>query len=447
MPRCIRGSDIPEVIRETRASSMLYGPALLKNIAFNIASTAFRVPITAIAPVMDVGLRTLSLRNVPKQRFIGESVAHLYGFFHALPLALKTFGRESRNVHEALMQGAYAKAASRAPGTLESTVLKGVGHVASVPFRGLKWTDDFFFNFNYSAQMYRAAYRQARHEGIKGFDASLSRAGLILQEQANEVGALSAKISARVTAQMHKAGKLDPDEIQAAIREALRSESPQGIADARTLAERAIFTNREGKGLDRVLSLLEEIDEANFRAVSIIAPFRRTPANEARELLRASPTGVLNAYQKYKAALDQGLDPNMAAGKLFDDAAQATVGTMALGSLIYAMKGGMFSVTPFYSGKSKALRTVEQAAGESQDSITIGKYNIPARNLGTLGQAILAVEKATREHEQWKATGDKSFLQRSMQWGGEATVGLLAGVADQQFLQNLTELHEAWKNP
>jgi len=455
MALCIKPSDLPELFRETRAASMLFGLAQVKNGLFNIASSAFRIPVTAVAAGLEqtAGRAAAAVTGQPFQQtqYMSEAVAHLYGFFHALPLTLKTYGRQVKITRDAAIKGAFEKVAER--GGTGASIMSAAGKAISPPFEGLRWMDDFSFNFNYAAQMYRYAFRRAKQEGYRGWGAAIARTEQIINEQAQKVGALSSRVAAEVTAKQAKIGVTDPTILRELISKELRRAGPSEFGpeflDPLVLAERTIFVNREGRGLDRLLDTLEKIDESTFRAVSLLAPFRRTPANEAREFLRGTPIGLGTAAMKYAQAIAQGLDPKIALTRAYEDAAQATVGTMALGSIWYALQGGMIKVTPFYSGKSKALRTTEAAAGESQDSVTIGDHNIPVRNLGSLGQAILTTAQAKRELDALRetrpegiATSEKlAFLAR------QATFGTFMGVADQQFLQNLIEMHEAWKNP
>lgn len=455
MPRCIKLADLPNAAREGRASSMLYGPALLKNAVFSIAASLFRVPITVAAAGTEAvvrGAERVALGQAPAQQtFMGEAAAHLYGFFHALPLALRKFGRDTKTTRDIMLGSALGEIAERAPGTAEAAVLGAAGKVLQVPFKVLSWTDDYFFNFNYASQMFRFAYRRARQEGFKTFESAMGRANAIIQEQAQEAGALSQRVTTEVTKRMTKGGTIavDPKLLQKEIGYALRSATPESLADPRTLAERTIFIAREKHSLDKILDVLEETDKKTGYAVSLLAPFRRTPANEAREFLRATPLGFATAAVKYQRAKAAGVPIHLARQYAFEDTGQAIVGTMALASIALALKGGMIKVTPFYTGKSKALRATEEAANEAQESITIGKYNIPVRNLGTLGQAILSTEKAVREFDQWRAANPTgtTYPERVGFWARQSTLGVLLGVADQQFLQNLTELHEAWKNP
>lgn len=452
MPRCIRVTDAPNVVREFRAAAMLTGFSQVKNAAFNIASSLFRVPITAAAVGVEAGTRAVGAvvgQPVPQQLYAGEVTAHLYGFFHALPLLLRSFGRQTKSTRDVLIGSSLEDIAGRSGAqTLETQGLRAAGAVVSLPFKGLSWVDDFSFNFNYSAQMSRFAYRRARAEGYKGA-AAWTRVDGILNEQAREADALSQRVAAEVFNKLSKAGPVPQQQLQAEIGKALRAATPDELADPRTLVERTIFINKEGRGLDQMLDLLEEIDKGTGRAVSLFAPFRRTPANEAREFLRSSPVGGVTAFVKYKQALAAGADPNSALRHAYEDVGQAIVGTASLASIVLALRGGMFKVTPFYTGKSKALRTTEEAAGQSQESVTIGNYNVPVRNLGTLGQAILSTEKAVREFDIWREANPQgtSPPERILFWSRQASLGLVLGVADQQFLQNLTELHEAWKNP
>ena len=463
MSKCIKPADIPDLIREGRNASMLFGPTQAKNIVFNIASTLFRVPITTAAAVSEqtLGRAAAALEHQPfkQQQFLSEAMAQVYGFFHSLTPALRTYGRQLKNSRDILLQSAFERTAARAPGTAESAALGAVSKVTSVPFRGLQWVDNFFFDFNYGSQMWRYAYRRAKQEGYRGFNSALGRAEGILLEQEQKIGALSARVNAETAGKLARAGITDPAIIQAKVAAELRRRAnPRGAAyeplltELKTplqLAERTIFINREGKMLDQALSLLERADAGLGRFISVIAPFRRTPANEAREFLRSTPLGLATAGKKYADALAVGLPPELARASIHEDVGQAIVGTMALASIALAIKGGVVKVTPFYTGKSKALRTTEEAAGQSQESITIGKHNIPVRNLGSLGQAILTTEKAMREHDAWKEAnpGGTSYPERVAFWARQATLGTLLGVADQQFLQNLSELHEAWNNP
>ena len=107
MPRCIRVTDAPNVVREFRAAAMLTGFSQVKNAAFNIASSLFRVPITAAAVGVEAGTRAIGAvvgQPVPQQLYAGEVTAHLYGFFHALPLLLRSFGRQTKSTRDVLTE-------------------------------------------------------------------------------------------------------------------------------------------------------------------------------------------------------------------------------------------------------------------------------------------------------------------------------------------------------
>jgi hypothetical protein len=247
-----------QAIRELRASAMLWRIGTnARNITTTAANIALQPEVTATAAVVDAiragGRKALGL-PAQRQIYLGEAMAQWKGIKAGLPEAMKKFGREARAVREIVD-----------PARMSAFGPK-VGSVTTLPFKFLAWEDKLLFDRAFAGEAWRVAYRRARREGVKD---PIQRA-LLRQAMKKADEAL-------------KGVDLDIDAVPSIRREfvsrALREGGATEIDEALELAERAIFTAREGRKLDQVLSLTDAADQYLHGTVSLALPFRRTPAN------------------------------------------------------------------------------------------------------------------------------------------------------------------------
>jgi len=424
-----------KAMMESRAAAMLFSPVTLtKNAVFTLANQAFRTGEAFVAPGVEAlarGAQALTGRGVaPRQRFVSEGVARVYGLFHSLPAMLSEYGTLTRANRENLTEVGQGFA-----GTL--------GKVVRAPLTALSLTDGFLFNHEFSANMYQRAMREAAKHGGSLDDQLMFAAGY-LQDASTRAGAVTRKARDEALASAQAKGFIDPKEVEETARAIAQRAAPDDIFDARTLAERTLFIAREGKKWDQAMDFLGRVDKEHGGIVSVIMPFRRTPANEAREYLRASPIGYWTAFQKYQAALKNKIDPQRALGMAYDDVARATVGTAVFTGLAYGAHYGLYKVNRFDKGKTKAQRDTEEALGVKQDTIQIGNQSIPAANLGALGRAILNVDEAVQSHREYLATGDRTWVDKAQMAAGGVALDFPMRVADDVFLDDVTRFLQSF---
>lgn len=380
-------------IREFRAASMLSG---FGTHARNLIGNTLNV-VMKPARTMGSALADLPLAAVTKsrQRYFSEAAAEsagqIWSMARSLPGALKQAGIEARAVRETLDQGAI-------PGM--------TGTIIRTPLRLLNKADRFFFDRVFAGEMFRRAARQAASEGVDLLKAP-KRIGEILGEQdaiVQQVAKLNERIGraenllaqapASLTAKNKKAlvGFIGRTQEEIA---ALQSKS--FVKDAAGMADRTIFTAREGETLDK---LLDQVDEASklVPVIDLVLPFRRTPANIARETLRSSPVGFLTGASRAIQSAAQNIPAGQIQGRLADDLGQAIIGTSALYTLLHMASSGNIKVNPFKE-KARAERVTEEAAGVVPDSVQIGDWSIPVSRLEPIGSMLLAAGRVAEMRE------------------------------------------------
>ena len=232
--------------------------------------------------------------------------------------------------------------------------------------------------------------------------------------------------------------QLSPAEKEFMQRAIMRELAPQSIQEAQLLAERALFIAQEGKRLDNSITWLSTAPYGVSQIVDMVLPFKRTPANVARESMRYSPAGFLTApiklaqaggYSQLRAA---GVEPLAAwaqslknaddAGlsRFYDDLAQATFGTSLFVGTTALLANNYISVTPPGLGMKREERLALEAQGTPTDSLIVGDYAVPLYRLEPLGRVIRAAAQAVRLAE-----------------GGDPTAGQIGEALAQEFVANM----------
>lgn len=202
-------------IKETRAAHMVAGAAThLANVASHIGQLGLQPGITLAASGVDLA-KVASGFQKERQVFAGEALAQLWGnyqqiFAHnaAMPAALREFANEIRNIRE--QSGgpeALSKLVSAIPSEGVRNVVNIVPKMVDVPFRALRWEDNYFFNVHFAGNIYRQAYAQALKEG-KPFEKALGEIGKNLSKFEEEAKALVTRASKH--AEMNMAGREIP---------------------------------------------------------------------------------------------------------------------------------------------------------------------------------------------------------------------------------------------
>jgi hypothetical protein len=412
-------------VEELRASSMLWGVGtLMRNMGTTLLNIGTQVPVTATAGLVDVG-RTAFKKEAARQIYAGEAAAQLYGMFKGLPKALREFGKEARAVRELVDPERMSAFGPKA------------GLVTTLPFRALAASDSWLFKLAFNGEMWRTAYRRAIREGKRGTKA-FDRAQQILNSEADMPGNVVRKHIEEAKAKL-AAADFPIEEVPTIrrdiVRKALAESGMDEIDDALELAERTIFTAREGRAFDKVMSSLDDINRNTRGAVSLAAPFRRTPGNLMREALRLSPMGFLTAAKRARGA--------GAARQISQEIGRAALGSSALAATWMLIDSGLLEITPFDRSKSKAQRTTEQSLGTVSDGVTVAGLSIPVDRLEPLGSLLLATARA---HERIRNNPNLPPKEQSNILTILGTEFPLA-MANQTFLDDFADLIEAVDDP
>ena len=306
---------------------------------------------------------------------------------------------------ESIMQGSDS-AFLFAKGTKTGKVAGKVGTGIQVPFQILRLSDNAMFNMNFTGEMYRLAANEARKAG-KDFD--LKEIGRIVAGKGRESASLRSKAAAFAEDEMAKSfgegykatdGSL-PIPLKALqddmIQKALLDSVPQDIKTAKMIAEKSIFVAREAGQLDKFLTKVDEVDELLGGAISLAAPFRRTPADIIREGIRTSPLGFITTASETIGQL-VGTVPKTTE-ELVEAYAQATVGTALYASFTALAYYGVIEGNPTHFEQNRAVRTTYLADGRLPETVFLkvpgGRVSIPLSRLQPIGGLILGALRAS----------------------------------------------------
>jgi hypothetical protein len=132
----------------------------IRNVAGNAAALAFR-PLETGASAAIEAATTLGGKARPRERFLGEAPAEVFGMAAALPNAL-------RDAYAVLRSGLTP--ANIASGQVPREAFRGrlADLTVNAPGRALGAGDTLFGSLNEGASIYKQAYRQASQEGLRG---------------------------------------------------------------------------------------------------------------------------------------------------------------------------------------------------------------------------------------------------------------------------------------
>lgn len=207
-----------------------------------------------------------------------------------------------------------------------------------------------------------------------------------------------------------KNAQLTPAEVEHIERNALRALTPQSIEEARFLAERSLFIAQENKMLDAFVDELQK-NPVLRRISDVVLPFKRTPANVAREAVRSSPLGFATALPKlleaggyaqlkatgmpFEQAFVQALKNADTAGltRLYDDLAQAAFGTSLMYGTYALLDSGAISIHPYDPAMRREERLALEAQGIPTDSLVVGRFVFPLYRIEPIGRNLRAAQR------------------------------------------------------
>jgi hypothetical protein len=438
LPRFIKnlskGRRFARGIEELRAATMLTRVGShIRNIVttgLNVGTQAGSTAVAGGVDALSTAVRRDILKNPNAQReiFAGEAIAQMAGWWKGLPTALRKFGSDARAVRELVDPHRVSAFGDK------------IGKATTLPFKALAAEDRWFFDRAFAGEMWRVAFRKAKREGAKN---PMERAAKILEAESDKPTQLlrNALDKAKKTLEADFPIEEVPTVRRQFVREALREAGEMEIDDALELAERSIFTAREGRFVDRMLGDLDDWNRNLGGAISVVAPFRRTPANLMREAMRLSPVGFLTSIQRARQLQGQGLP---SARMLSQELGRATLGTATLAAVWGMLQSGWIQLHPFNRGKSRAQRTTEGALGTLSDSVTVGGYSLPIDRLEPMGSLLLATarvhQRLTQPGEEETATGPLAFPQVLFDEFPKAML-------NQTFLEDFADLVDASNDP
>jgi hypothetical protein len=417
--------ESPNALKELRAAGMVSG---LGTFARNTVGTQIRNALNPARSLFAAGFDVVATpitravqkaRGVPveklaqRDRFVGEAVAELWGFFDAvkgmakrrsvqvgeLPGDLIEFGTKTRAIREAV----------RAPSAFagKGPVGNAVSKFTQTVFKTLDAQDTFMFQQAYSGELYRWAYRKALQEGKTGMGA-FGRVKQILKEETSRLFEAHKAANAFATAQgaINKATPTETERLAVQAWKQFAREQNPDVTRARELAERAVFIAREGKRLDK-------------------------------ETLRASPAGFVsplipeNVGGKFLPAFLR-----QSKGESMDQLGMAAAGTAIMYSALKMAESGMIQIEPFGQEKSRAQRLTKESAGIGQDNVVLNGWSIPADRLEPIGPLFLAVGRA-------KELADAGEIEGAAQFAEATAWDVVNRMKDNTFLDSIARFTEA----
>ncbi|MGH7890498.1 MAG: hypothetical protein ACRENF_08115, partial [Thermodesulfobacteriota bacterium] len=392
--------DFFMAFKTLRASALLTGMGThLANALSNTVRAVEQPGITLGAAIADVA-KVATGAQAERKAFFGEALAQVqgqlseaFGVHSALPAALRQFAHEIRSSKEYVGEASILQNLSAAiPNKSLSKASSVVSRLVEAPFTALRAVDTYFFDVNFAGSIYKQAYAKGINEG-KGFNQALDE----VIEQVGKFGKEAEEIqkSAIEGARIQEFGVNDPElefigqnkeRIQQLVKEHMVAQAPADLASAKLAAERSIFVAREEKQLDNFLDSLDKWDAETYGAVSVVLPFRRTPAYIVREGIRSSPLGFIPIL-----AQSLGKDPAKVLGtrEMSQLMGQALFGTAAFYTLSQLVSAGHIKGDPAGFDPNKAHRDTYAAAGRKPGSLYIkafGKtYTFPLDRIQPLG--------------------------------------------------------------
>jgi len=419
-----------EGVREWRAAAMLSSPmAHIGNMVGNTVNFALAVPRTVIAGLLDIPTTTVLRLANPKterDRFAVEAAAQTYGFIKGLPVMLRDFSNSIRGLKEVQ------------PGNLGAISKLWTSKV----FDALHREDKFFYNRSYAASMWQQAYRQSVKEGTRGWGATMKRSGELMDEWSLKGDVYHKMAVAKANAKA-LTGQAHADEVNSVLKRMVAA-AGGSLKDAKQVAETAIFVANEGKALDKAVALLEIMDTQLSGAVSALMPFRRTPANVAREAWRHSPLGITSAAIKAGQALEQGIPLTAIRGQLLDDFSKSVVGTSIMYGMYKAFDSGFLQWTPGYKGQSRAERLTREATGKFPNTLIVGGWAVPVERLDPIGALITTVGNSYAQYQNWLQDKDPGILEKAQQGAEIATRTLVVNLT--RWAEALTSLSDTFSS-
>lgn len=345
-------------LRNVRIAGMLTSlTAPAKNIAFNGINVAANVTGRGVAGIGS------------KRVYGGEAMALVKGMWRGIDDSLARYGAMSRFLRE-------SENGTRIP-------------VLSLGSDFLKATDKWFFNRIFAGEMHAEAFKVARRSGLKGLRA-LNATDTIIEGQAKAFGPVYQKAFLKAGKKAAAEGVEANRDIGRMASQLIRNagEEPLSIQEARLMAERAIFVAKEGRVLDKLLDVADVADVATNGLVSVVTPFRRTPANEIREFVRASGGDLLGlALRRIRQDVSAGIPEEIARTRAARDIGKAAVGATTTAGLMFALAHGVMRVGDD-EGKSRAQIDTERAQGIPRRSLQIGNWVIPLHVMGPIGRIV-----------------------------------------------------------
>lgn len=393
--------DYFEAFKTLRASMMLTGVTThLANGLSGAYRSSIGAGVTTLAAAADVAKVATGLQRGRKVYF-GEALAQLEGQFStafglgaALPTALREFAHEirgSKDLVNTLIDpttgkeiNAVGRLLSAVPNKTLSKVGGFIGAAVQAPFSLLRSVDNYFFDVNFTGNMYKLAYAKVAAEG-KSFTAAMKEISENLQKRGEYID-----VRKQLAQEQGEAFGTNPAEIAEISQKFMLDPStiPADITEAKRAAERTIFVAKEGGRLDAVLDMLDKADNELGGLVSLVLPFRRTPANIIREGMRESPLGFPLAL-----ASMLGKEPvEFGSREMSMRLGQAAFGTLAFYVLWQNVLNGNLRGDPVNYEPSKARRDTNQALGQRPGSLYVkfgaDTYTVPLDRLQPIGSTL-----------------------------------------------------------
>lgn len=233
----LRAPTWKDMLAEFGAAAKISGPLTqLRNIVGNAAAAAIR-PVERAATGIAEAARSL-ITGQPRERFVGEAVADVFGKAAALKDA-------SRNFIRALASEEFG---SRAREAGRIGVIPGrTGRIVRLPFRFLTGVDEFWREINRRGTIYAKAYREVAKDG----------------QPLSEMGSAIARFVSNPSVEV-------AERIEREVSEYLfQSELSDSM--------RLLLANRN-----------------KYLVARILFPFFRTPVNLVKFVFERSPLGVLS---------------------------------------------------------------------------------------------------------------------------------------------------------
>jgi hypothetical protein len=357
-------------LRNTRMAGMLTSlTAPMKNITFTGININANVAGRAVAGIGS------------KRVYRGEALAMVKGLIRGVQDNVATYGAMGRFLRE----------------SEQGTRLGFLSFGSDI----LKAQDRFFFRKTFAAEMHAEAYKKAVKSGM-GWREALKATDDLIDKEFREFGPVfeAAKAKARKLA---AADQIEDNNI--ITRNAVKllrnaGEEPISIQESRLMAERAIFVAREGRNLDKFLSVIDSIDTATNGAIGVVSPFRRTPANEIREFVRASGGDILGlGMRRIKQDVATGVPEEIARTRFARDYGKAVVGAGITSTVMFGLAHGLISVGDD-EGKSRAQIDTERAQGIPRRSVRMGDWIIPMHVMGPIGRIVNQADILLRNKDE-----------------------------------------------